>query len=384
MHPRLTGSSFRKSSPLYLMLDPDTRRALVCVRYGIGDVVMELPVLRALRSRLPRTHLTALAAYPAVQLLEGTELFDEVVDLKVWGFEHRWDELPGAATTVIETWLDRQRFDLLLNAHHMPPQLATILWARGIECLESSEEAERQAILSGEDAGAAIKEGVRRGWGLEVADDSLPRIDPSVERLSRAEDFLTARGLGSSPPIGICPVASSPLKRWPTDRMAALADYLVQELGSPALIFAGPQTKIGEELREMMRCGSSAEVVGPLHLLDIAALLSRCRVVVSNDTGVMHIAAAVGAPTLGIFGPTRSSIYKPPGDHVASAAPLNCACPQRRTGSLHPPRCITKGNCFIDAPCILGTELEDVARNLVRLLANSAFSGATQAGSAAY
>jgi ADP-heptose:LPS heptosyltransferase len=350
-------------------MDFEARRVLLCMRYGIGDVAMELPVLEALRRALPQAHITALGASPATQLLERHPDLDAVDTLNQWGIRHRWDRGPAGAKRAISAWLDEHDFDLFLDVHHVTPAFGEVVWSRGIRSLEADEAAERAAVQRGESGVAAIKHAVRAGWGLDVPQGTLPRVATAPDDQDFADHFLHRFGLGGTAPLAISPVASLSLKRWPMERLARVADDLVEETGEPVLLFCGPQEDAGNALRSQMRHARRVVCVGPLHLLRVAALLERCRAFVCNDTGLMHLAGALGVPTVAIFGPTAASIYRPPGDWVVSAGGDGVECPHHNTASLHPPACFAEGHCLIaDRSCIHRTTEEDVRTALHGLL----------------
>lgn len=352
------------------MLDPNTRHALVFLRYGIGDVVMELPALWALRQALPRANLTTVGAFPAIQLLEGSGLPDERIDLRAWGLSHRWDAGTPEAIAAFRAWFVGERFELVFDVHHAPLCLARTIWELGITTLETVEEAEAMMLLEGGNGVAAVARAAFVGWGLEELPTATPHIVPLGEHVEAARGFLANRGIDDGKPFAVSPVASLDLKRWPLDQLATVVDHLTCWQPGPVLVFCGPQMEAGEELRARVRDPERLHLVGPLHLLVVAALLARCRAVVSNDTGLMHMAAAVGTPTLAIFGPTRAAIYRPPGDHVISVEPEMLSCPYRETASLHPPRCFAAGRCLVGPTgCISATPVAAVIERLRELLA---------------
>lgn len=352
------------------MIDRNVRRVLVCVRYGIGDVVMELPVLEALRRALPWARITALGARPATQLLDRSPYVDEVIDLNRWGFSHRWDPGPPEAPEAIVAWMDEHAFDLVLNVSNVTSGFGKLLAQYPVAKVESSRDAEQAAIGRGESGAAAIREGVRAGWGIDTDRGRLPQISLASDDREYADDLLRRIRLGEQRPFAISPVASAELKRWPLERLARIADELVDHADQPLLAFCGPDFAAGEELRRLMRRSDSAELVGPLHLLRTAALLERCRAFVCNDTGLMHMAASLGVPTLAIFGPTQPSIYRPPGDVVVTLDPSAVQCAYRGTTSLHPPLCLVRRHCLVECgPCIEHVS-EATARRTLRWLLN--------------
>ncbi|MGI3776080.1 MAG: glycosyltransferase family 9 protein [Janthinobacterium lividum] len=122
--------------------------------------------------------------------------------------------------------------------------------------------------------------------------------------------------------IGLGPTANWAGKVWPADRFAAVARALLAGCpGRRVVVFAGP----GDEERAMAApllavLPGAVDLVGRLTLPGAAACLARCAVFVGNDSGLMHLAAAAGAPTLGLFGPTPASEYAPSGRCAAAVA----------------------------------------------------------------
>lgn len=352
-----------------MITDFPARNVLVCLRYGIGDVVMETPVLRALRRTLPRARITLLGAPPAIELLDSDPVADRVESLARWGIRHRWHRGDPDARERIEAWLDREQFDLFLDVHHVAPVIGEAVWGRGIRSLEANEAMEAAAVANGADAVSAIRMAASAGWGLRMPDEDSPTLHVPDAAHRFAEAFLRDRGLGGSAPLALSPIASSELKRWPTERFARVADELLEDAGGPLLLFCGPQLEDAHRLLARMRHRERVFGVGAVHLQRVAALLARCRVLVCNDTGLMHMAAALGVPTTGVFGPTSPEIYRPPFAHAVAVHERPRPCHLRDTGSLHPPRCIGAGQCLTgEESCIRPVSVEAVlavARSLL-------------------
>jgi ADP-heptose:LPS heptosyltransferase len=117
--------------------------------------------------------------------------------------------------------------------------------------------------------------------------------------------------------VGIHPgcLARNKEKRWPADRFAAVARWLVKERGNRVLIFIGPDERdLLEPLRDRLAdLGDSCHIDTEAGLEEVAALMTSCDAFFSNDSGLMHLASAVGTPVLGIFGPTDPRRYAPSG-----------------------------------------------------------------------
>tara|TARA_R110002073_G_scaffold21092_10_gene74775 strand:- start:11252 stop:12262 length:1011 start_codon:yes stop_codon:yes gene_type:complete len=122
--------------------------------------------------------------------------------------------------------------------------------------------------------------------------------------------------------LAVCPSASWPFKMWPGDRFGELVKRLVSPGGPMAgalvVIFGGPGDEVhAKPIHEALPDAGVFDLTGKLYLTDVAACLSRARLFVGNDSGVMHIAAAMGTPTLGLFGPSDERLYGPYGEQCA-------------------------------------------------------------------
>jgi ADP-heptose:LPS heptosyltransferase len=189
------------------------------------------------------------------------------------------------------------------------------------------------------------------------AADTRTRLPVHEEDAVWATDWLLDRGLAHHwPLIGLNPGASWPAKRWGTAHFAGLGDRLIRERQARILLIQGP----GQEQYIQDVCAAmhtQPVVVDLLPLPRLAALIQRCHVFVSNDCGPMHIAAAVGTRTVGLFGPSRPDIWFPyPAEdgHTALSPPTTDCCGQ--------------DVCTRAEPCITGISIDRVMEAIDRAL----------------
>jgi ADP-heptose:LPS heptosyltransferase len=342
--PQSSSSAFNTQRVFVVDLT-SANHLLICLRYGIGDLVMETPVLDGLRRLLPRALIKAVGSRPAIELLQDDPRVDEVSAVQDFGVRHWGDPGDGEIRECIRSWLRRQKYDLVLDVSHAAMAVRNVIWEEETAILDASGEAHDLALKEGLCGAAAIKRAVRAGWGLNVPEDLTPRIHFGKGDLRFAEEYLRGLRIQGAELIGFSPIASSPLKRWPPERFAAVADRMIRGTGCRLLLFCGPQQNMANRMLNHMHHPGAVTVVGPIHLRRVAVLLARCMLFVGNDTGLMHMAAALGVPTVGIFGPTCPAIYLPHGFHTRGVA-SRIPCQYRITEAFGPPECISQSRCL--------------------------------------
>jgi ADP-heptose:LPS heptosyltransferase len=330
----------------------EARNILVCLRYGIGDVVMELPPLHALRQTCSQARITALGASPALQVLENDWRVDRLESVHRWGLSHWGDTGNSGVRHSFSEWLKEEAFDLLLDPSHAVNAVREVIWSVGGTVLDTGAGLHERMLNSGAGGDRAIKEAIREGWGLLVPWSLLPELSLLPWERSSARAFLNDPKPDLQPLIAFSPVASSPLKRWPLDKLARVMDGLLDGSGGQALLFCGPQAKSADILLASMRNRGRVTVVGSVHLRLVGALLAKTSLFVCNDTGLMHLAAAVSTPVLALFGPTSPRVYRPPGPRTVSFDRDADGCPLRRIDAFGPSECLIRGKCLKGAGCI--------------------------------
>ena len=219
--------------------------------------------------------------------------------------------MPGLHRILV---VDKRRYD----RHWLTLWLQTVttLWDLAVDLRGSALTlllpARRRAIMRG---------GRRPGHRLTHLAGTLGLRDlPMPVTWTNAADRARAAALlpEGGPIIGLGPTANWSGKVWPAERFVALFRALALP-GARAAIFAGP----GEAERAMAAPVLAAlpgaiDLAGCLSLPEAAACLARCQLFVGNDSGLMHLAAAAGTPTLGLFGPTPASEYAPSGRRTAA------------------------------------------------------------------
>lgn len=351
------------------------QRMLVCLRYGIGDVVMELPALRYLRAQWPDAHLTALGAHPATELLQDDPVFDRVVRVQDLGFEHWGDRGDERVRRRAGEWLADHAFGCVLDRAHTVVGMRRVLLDAGIPAYDTGGTVTMGAPEVGGAAVRSIFDSAVDAWGVtESSGPVQPELRIPAEAREAMEAWLQWQRLSGCERIGIAPVASSHLKRWPVARVRELIRRLTTARGSSILVFGiDPAGALAADLRQT--APDHVAIVAPVHLQQTAALIERCHAIIGNDTGLMHIGAAVGTGTVALFGPTSPAVVLPAG---ARAVSTDTPCGYRQTDRLGPPDCILEDRCLIGAHSCIERIGVDAVEQSVRAVLDGADSAQTQ------
>jgi heptosyltransferase-2 len=292
----------------------------------LGDAIMSLPAMAAVRAALPDAHLV-VAAVPAV-----APLFEEitavapnavlVVDKKREATRLREARADGALllTNSFRTaWVCRQaaireRWGYRAYGRSL---LLTQAVARPRGRVHQSEYY-LQLVR-------AVLQGISVAPGSSDPAEPLIRITPETRR--RTDLFLATLGIDRSVPlVGFAPGAAyGHAKRWPPDRVAQVIGRLSAQGAFSVLVGAGGDRDAGREIESSLPAGARvANVIGRTDLRLLTGLLAACHAFVSNDSGAMHLAAAVGVPVAAIFGPTDERVTAPLGDHDVIVQQVFC------------------------------------------------------------
>ncbi|MHB8770704.1 MAG: lipopolysaccharide heptosyltransferase II [Syntrophales bacterium] len=335
-------------------------RLLIRGTNWIGDVVMTLPAVAAVRKRWPGARISVLAKPWVAEVYRLSPDVDEIVPFAEPG---RHAGIPGKWRLAAE--LRRCRFDCAL-------------------LLQNAIEAAILAVLAGiplragynsDGRGALLTHSVRRTRQVRSvhqidyylamvgalgcpATDRRVRLVPGAEYAPLAEGLFARTGLDRSRPlIGIAPGAAyGPAKKWFPDRFAAVADRLIDATGGQAVLFgsAGDRestTAVARSARHPL-----TDIAGTTDLREALALIARCSLFLSNDSGLMHIAGALGIPTLALFGSTNPAATSPAGERsVVIHHPVECG------------PCL-KPVCPTDFRCMEAITVDEVYAAAIKLL----------------
>lgn len=321
-------------------------RILIIKPSSLGDVVHALPVLTALRQAHPTAHIAWLVSHSFAPLLEGHPLLDEVIRFERRRFGTMW----WNPVAHFEFWrfvaaLRRRRFDLVLDLQGLIRSglLSYFCGApRRIGFADAREGAwlfytERVTVPG--DCRHAVDRNIAlaAAAGIRIAQPAFPLGLTEAEMLAARQRFRDAAGGELDAFCALLPGARWESKRWPAAAFADLIDQMdLDSLPRAVLLGAPDEQALAADIAR--RCDAPVvNLVGQTTLRELAAVLSLATVVVSNDSGPMHLAAALGRPLVSLFGPTdprRTGPYGATAQVLTHAVP--CApCLRRRCPLVH-------------------------------------------------
>ncbi len=284
------------------------RRFLVVTTTGLGDTLWGTPGIRALRQSFPNAYIAVLTSPIGKELLKNNPAIDELFVFKkphLFSFFSLYSALRKREISEILLFHASQRlifpFCALLNPEKF---IGTRGLNKGLDFL-FTKTLDASAIHEIERRLKIVKE-----CGAQILDHSL-ELTLSQEDEKLAEQFLAEKKISSILPlVGLHPGSKDEFKRWPEEHFIEVGNRLVRHLGCQIIV-----TGNAEEQQLVERIASKIQgaraLAGKLSLGSLAALMRRLSVMISNDTGPMHMAFAMKTPTVALFSPTDPKLCGP-------------------------------------------------------------------------
>jgi ADP-heptose:LPS heptosyltransferase len=256
----------------------------------IGDAVLSSGLVKRLSDEIPNARFTIVAGPVAAPLFEDVPALDRIITLTKTKNRGHWFEL----------WREvrKTRWGLVVD-----------LRGSGLSRFIST----RRRGIWRKASGPPVHKVIEAARILKIEDDpAAPYIFTSPETEARADE-LTA---GFGPILALAPAANWLGKTWPIERFSRVAMRLLDPdgpmKGGRLMVLGGPQDqKLAKGLRDVVMRSQFIDLTEDTDLLTAFACLKRARLFIGNDSGAMHLAAAAGIPTLGLFGPSDETHYGP-------------------------------------------------------------------------
>jgi len=297
----------------------DVKKILVRAPNWIGDAVMSTPALECLKSFYPAASLVVLTKSRAVPIFENNPHASSVIE-----YDHQGTHSGLGGKFKLRGELRAAGFDMAVlfqNAF----DAAFISYISGIPERVGYATDMRSGLLT---RAIPVSEEIKKRHQVHYyinivkalggdCPSSTPKLYISEAETEWADGFISRNGLEGSVMAGAAPGASyGPAKRWPAENFAEALARLASTHRLVPMVFGGPEDSgICREVSRRMR-GKYLDLSGRVTLRQFMALVSRMSVFITNDSGPMHISAALGVPTVAIFGSTDPSLTGPLGADV--------------------------------------------------------------------
>jgi heptosyltransferase-2 len=332
----------------------------------LGDLVLSLPAIDALRRKYPNAKISVMTRPETQELLEGHPWVDEVI---AYAYEKKGKHGFGLGFFRFMKEIIRRRFDAAFILHpstrsYLVPFLAGIPRRFGHQSrwgflLSQSVPDHRHKGIRHESEYALE---VVRAFGVETPQDLQPRLFPSVLLGAKiANKFGMGAVRDADEWLAIHPGSSCPSKRWNLERFEALGNKILQQFPHRLVIIGGKdEVELGHRL-EASWGDRALDLTGKLSLKELPAVLERCELLLSNDSGPVHVAAALGTRVISIFGRNQAGLgpqrWRPLGEgHAVIQKDVGCV------------QCLAH-RCPIEFECLKAVEVEDVFTIVRNMLA---------------
>jgi len=339
------------------------QRLLLIRRSSIGDIVNTMPTLVALRRGFPDAHISWLVDHRFQEILQGHDCLDDVIPVR----RHSAREIIPLIGELLRArrLLRSRQFDMAIDPQGLLKSALISYLSGAPRRLGFDDERELSTRLVNEIVpGDHNLHAVDRfllmaeylGCPTQPVEFRLP-ISPAGRQW--AADFLSGNPASADGRlIGLNVGAFKPHRCWPTAHFAKLAELLLQHWDVPIVLIGGPGDRQRAESIKQQTTVPLIDAVGHTTLSQLPALIDRCAVLVSADTGATHIAVALDTPVVALFGPSFPHLTGPHGDNnIVLWSQPECACWNKPT-------------CR-DYPCMRAISPESVFQAIQELLARN-------------
>ena len=342
------------------------RKILVAKLDHLGDVLLATPVFANLRCAYPNAQIHALVGRWGAEAIRNHPDVDTIIRYDAPFFCRRGHSTRPREVLRLFRDLQREQYDLLIDlrgnwltvifalfktaAYRLALASLQVVSKLGHSCFTNPHEVERNLD-------------VLRSAHIPTPDNTpIFHTTPADQRW--ADDFLSNSGIVSGCPlVAIHSASPVTLKRWRAERFAAVADWLTEQRRAQ-ILFVGVKSELPvvAEIQKQMR-RKSLNIVGETTLSQLAEILKRCNLFIGNDSGPMHLAAAVGTRTIGLYGPGNPERFGPVGSH--------CRTIRRKPDC---PPCMETFCKFGGEGCMKEIRVEDVIQVIASIVSHTTFN----------
>lgn len=292
---------------------------ILVLHFGqLGDVILSLPALFAIRKRFPDAHITALAGKGSVQIIELADFFDEIISVdrvelrdsgKLWSI---------AQIFKIVGNIRRKKFDFIIDLHSLYETNLLGFFSGAKQRLFANRESRSLDFLANFEPKPPREDKTKNATdfyldvlqplGIENA-ERFVQIHPPKSDVEIVENLWRENKIGGSRIVGLYPGAGNPSRRWSLDKFAELARLLVND-AYKVIVFLGPEEKDWQREIEK-KFPDGILIFDKLTIPQLAEAFTRLQILISNDTGPMHLAAIIGTHVVLLLHENAPTIYIP-------------------------------------------------------------------------
>ena len=299
---------------------------ILLIRFSsLGDVLLTAPAIRTLRNRLPQAKISMLTDEPYIDLVNQNPHLDEVltVNRKNKGLQPNLQLINQLRSKKFDVVLDFQRkFGTSLISWLTQAKIRVGFHRPNGYLLTIPVEINRHNRQHVIDDYFQLLEVV----GIQAGDRKL-ELHVSRENRAFAEQKIEQESVASpGPTVGLFPGASWVFKQWPAQRFIEIGRRYIQEYQGRILVFgSSAERELSEHISEQIGA-SATSLAGEFRLGQLAGFIEHCDLFIANDTGPMHMATALGIPTICLFGPGNYHKFRPlSGKHIALRYEVACS-----------------------------------------------------------
>ncbi len=283
-------------------------RILLIRLSSLGDVVLTTPAIRAVRLHFPDAYIAMLVAKQSADALRENPHLNEIITFDRFAK----DKDTGEMLRVIRH-LRKRRFTLTIDLQRKFRTEILMYFSGAAERVGKGKLCTIRVQEQGNKHATVHYFDLLRAVGIPAADQRLELFLAESERSDAAKRLDTAGIDKMALNVGLFPGAGWKLREWMPERFAAIGDRLITHFNANVLVFGGQ--KEAELVKTVVNLMEAPAIpfAGNLQIRQLAACIEQCDLFLTNDTGPMHIAAAVGTPTLSLFGPGNHIRFQPIG-----------------------------------------------------------------------
>ncbi|MEK6647325.1 MAG: glycosyltransferase family 9 protein [Candidatus Firestonebacteria bacterium] len=319
--------TFVKYAKLWEKQEFSQKRILLIKLRNIGDMLISTPAIKAIRNKYKDSHMAFLCPKNSAEVFINNSYINEIII-------YEKDKL-NSLFSHIEFFrlIHNKKFDIVINFEASFRSALISLLSGAKKRIINNHNGVNYFTTVRMLGSKTPKSGIQRDLdtvlsaGIEPI-DYYPEIFPCKKDCEFAENIFTKEKIFSDDfVIGISPGASREIKMWKLEKFAQLIDKLVSEKNAKILLFAGPkEEKIAAQIKELVKTKNTI-ILKDLSLLQYSALIGKCKAYIGLDSAGVHIAVAMGVPSVVLIGPEDSTVCHPyleKDRHFAVSVDVNC------------------------------------------------------------